>query len=245
MTAQASGVASSAGATDPEQSLVFELPGRPTAGAAARRALIAGKGALPSSVRDGVLPLVTALVSNAVRHADAGADRALRVELRQLARTVRVAVFDEGTGFRAEAPHLWPDRSGGWGCSSSTGSPIAGRSRRRRPAPVRGSRSDATNEWAPGDAARRSSPRMAPMAMRPAWRVDVRSPDGEQLVQAQPSENERRRHRRALTPPASGTTCVTKRSTSSMPTTLSRRELRAGRSPIVQAGTAESRCCYG
>jgi two-component sensor histidine kinase len=115
MTERASGVASSAGATDPAQSLVFELPASATAGAAARRALIAGNGALPSSVRDDVLLLVTELVSNAVRHAAAGADRPVRVELRRRARTVRVAVFDESTGFAAGAPHLKRDQTGGWG----------------------------------------------------------------------------------------------------------------------------------
>jgi anti-sigma regulatory factor (Ser/Thr protein kinase) len=54
-------------------------------------------------------------VSNAVRHAAAGADRPVRVELRRRARTVRVTVFDEGTGFAAGAPHLKPDRTGSWG----------------------------------------------------------------------------------------------------------------------------------
>jgi hypothetical protein len=89
VTAQGSGVVSSAGATDPAQSLVVELPASATAGAAARRALIAGNGALPSSVRDDVLLLVTELVSNAARHAAAGVDGPLRVELRRRARTVR------------------------------------------------------------------------------------------------------------------------------------------------------------
>jgi anti-sigma regulatory factor (Ser/Thr protein kinase) len=114
MTEQRSDVASTAGATDPAQSLVFELPARPMAGSAVRRALLAGK-ALPRSVRDDVLLLLTELVSNAVRHAEAGADRAVRVELRQRARTVEVAVFDEGNGFTAEAPRVKRDESGGWG----------------------------------------------------------------------------------------------------------------------------------
>jgi hypothetical protein len=39
----------------------------------------------------------------------------VRVELRQQARMVRVAVFDEDTGFTAEAPPLKRDQSGGWG----------------------------------------------------------------------------------------------------------------------------------
>ena len=112
---QASGVASSAGATDPAQSLVFELAARPTAGTAARRALLAGRGTLPTSVRDDVLLLLTELVSNAVRHAEAGADRPVRVEFLQRARTVRVAVFDEGTGFTADGPRSEGDKSGGWG----------------------------------------------------------------------------------------------------------------------------------
>ena len=55
---------------------VFELPARPTAGSAARRALLADGRALPGSVRDDVLLLLTELVSNAVRHADGGASRA-------------------------------------------------------------------------------------------------------------------------------------------------------------------------
>jgi two-component sensor histidine kinase len=99
----------------PRTELVFELPASATAGAAARRALIAGNGTLPSSVRDHVLLLVTELVSNAVRHAAAGADRPVGVELRRRARTVRVAVFDEDTGLPAGAPHLKPDRTGSWG----------------------------------------------------------------------------------------------------------------------------------
>src|ERR687898_198626 len=61
--------------------LVFELPAKPGAVPAARRALLACNGELPSSIRDDVLLLVTELVSNAVRHAEPGADRAVRVEL--------------------------------------------------------------------------------------------------------------------------------------------------------------------
>jgi len=106
---------SSASATDTADSLVFELTARPTAGAAARVALLADQDMLPTPVRDDVLLLLTELVTNAVRHSEAGADRALRVELRQRAEAVRVAVFDEGGGFAAEAPHSERDRSGGWG----------------------------------------------------------------------------------------------------------------------------------
>jgi anti-sigma regulatory factor (Ser/Thr protein kinase) len=115
MTGQARHAASIAGASDAAQSLVLELPARPAAVSAARRALLAANGGWPSTVRDDVLLLLTELVSNAVRHAELGAGRAVRVEFQQGARTIGVAVFDEGIGFTAEAPHPEPDPSGGWG----------------------------------------------------------------------------------------------------------------------------------
>jgi anti-sigma regulatory factor (Ser/Thr protein kinase) len=115
MMGQASNIASSAAATDPAQSLSLELPATPTAAPAARRALLADRGTLPPSVRDDVLLLVTELVNNAVRHAKAGADRPLRVEVRHRAPTLRVAVFDEGTGFTSDGPRSEGDESGGWG----------------------------------------------------------------------------------------------------------------------------------
>lgn len=100
---------------DLEERLAFELAAMPEAGSAARRALLAGNGALPSSVRDDVLLLLTELVTNAVRHADAGADRMVRIELLQCSRGVRVAVRDEGAGFAQEATRFRRDESGGWG----------------------------------------------------------------------------------------------------------------------------------
>ena len=103
------------GVADRTRGLVLELPAKPTAVPAARRALLGCNGELPSSIRDDVLLLVTELVSNAVRHAEPGADRAVRVELRRRRRMVRVAVFDGGGGFTAEAPHATRDESGGWG----------------------------------------------------------------------------------------------------------------------------------
>ena len=83
MTGRAPEFASSAAATDPAECLVFEFTAEPMAGPRARRALLAGNGALPSSVRDEVLLLVTELVTNAVRHANAGPDAVVRVELRR------------------------------------------------------------------------------------------------------------------------------------------------------------------
>jgi anti-sigma regulatory factor (Ser/Thr protein kinase) len=106
--------ASSRGA-DLEERIAFELAATPEAGSAARRALLAGNGALPSSVRDDVLLLLTELVTNAVRHANAGPDRTVRVELRQCSRRVSVAVRDEGAGFAQQAISFRRDESGGWG----------------------------------------------------------------------------------------------------------------------------------
>ena len=114
MTERAPEFPSSATATDPAEPLVFELTAEPMAGHGARRALLAGNGGLPSALRDDVLLLVTELVTNAVRHADAGPDAVVRVELQRGSDFVRVAVSDEGAGFTAEAP-LERDQDDGWG----------------------------------------------------------------------------------------------------------------------------------
>ncbi len=100
-----------------EEHLAFELAGTPEASAAARRLLVASNGALPANVRDDVLLLLTELVTNAVRHANAGPDATVRVEFRQWSRTVRVAVYDEGAGFATPPSALERDRKGGWGLS--------------------------------------------------------------------------------------------------------------------------------
>jgi serine/threonine-protein kinase RsbW len=114
MTGPAPEFGSSAAATDPAECLVFELAAEPMAGPEARRALLAGNGALPSSIRDDVLLLVTELVTNAVCHANAGPDAVVHVALRRGSDFVRVEVSDEGAGFRAEAP-LERHQAGGWG----------------------------------------------------------------------------------------------------------------------------------
>jgi serine/threonine-protein kinase RsbW len=94
--------------------LVFELPAGPMAAARARRAVVAGNGTVPSSIRDDVLLLVTELVTNAVRHSNAGPEALVRVELRRGADSLHVAVSDEGTGFTAGAP-LERNEAAGWG----------------------------------------------------------------------------------------------------------------------------------
>jgi anti-sigma regulatory factor (Ser/Thr protein kinase) len=115
MTGPASELSSTRGAADPEEGYALELAGTPEAAWAARRALLTRNGALPRNVRNDVLLLMTELVTNAVRHADAAPDRMVRIELRQRQGAVRVAVCDEGPGFAPETTCSRPDETGGWG----------------------------------------------------------------------------------------------------------------------------------
>lgn len=77
--------------------------------------MLAGDGAPPAAVRDDVLLLVTELVTNAVRHADIGPDRSLRVELQRWPRRMRAAVIDPGSGPTPIRARMGRDGSGGWG----------------------------------------------------------------------------------------------------------------------------------
>ena len=99
----------------PPRSLAFWVNGGLTAGSDARRAVVAGNGAVPTSVRDDILLLVSELVTNAVYHAGVGPDGRVRVELRRSARRVRVEVAHPGNGFQHKpvAPAL--GANGGWG----------------------------------------------------------------------------------------------------------------------------------
>ena len=85
------------------------------AAAAARRALLEGNGMLPAAIRDDVLLLVSELVTNAVRHAGAGPERPLQVQLQHGPRWVVVAVTDEGPGFTWCPSPSAENESGGWG----------------------------------------------------------------------------------------------------------------------------------
>ena len=94
----------------------FQLDGGHDAGATARRAVVDGDGALPETVREDVLLLVTELVTNAVRHADVGPEQPLRVEVRRWARRVRVEVADPGAGFTpVRGTRMSREQPGGWG----------------------------------------------------------------------------------------------------------------------------------
>jgi anti-sigma regulatory factor (Ser/Thr protein kinase) len=104
--------------SDDAASLTLELPRRPEAPAAARKALTALNGALHlvSEARLGDAQLLlTELVTNALRHGG-GDERRLALEVRATAEVLHVSVTDGGGGFdpaRLAAPSS--DRSGGWG----------------------------------------------------------------------------------------------------------------------------------
>ena len=85
------------------------------AAAAARRGLLEGNGMLPPAVRDDVLLLVSELVANAVRHAGAGPERPVQVQLLHGPCCVVVAVTDEGRGFTRNPSPSTGSESGGWG----------------------------------------------------------------------------------------------------------------------------------
>ena len=86
------------------------------AAAAAREALRDENGPLPAPIRDDVLLLVSEIVTNAVRHAGAGPDRPLHLQLLRGPRWVVVAVADQGPGFTWHpASPSGENESGGWG----------------------------------------------------------------------------------------------------------------------------------
>jgi anti-sigma regulatory factor (Ser/Thr protein kinase) len=93
----------------------FELSGGLEAAAAARRAVVAGDGRLPTAVREDVLLLVTELVTNSVRHAGVGPEEAIQVEVVCWPQRVRVEVVDPGTELTPVRPRLSTDTAGGWG----------------------------------------------------------------------------------------------------------------------------------
>ena len=85
------------------------------AAAAAREALRNGNAMLPDGIRDDVLLLVSEIVTNAVRHAGAGPDRPLHLQLLRGPRWVVVTVVDEGPGFTWHPGPPAGNESGGWG----------------------------------------------------------------------------------------------------------------------------------
>ena len=82
---------------------------------AARRAVLAGDGAVPASARDDLLLLINELVTNAVRHADVGPDESVLVELRRWPDVCGWRCTHAGNGFEHEAVAPSAGANGGWG----------------------------------------------------------------------------------------------------------------------------------
>lgn len=93
----------------------FLLNGGHDAGPAARRAVLAGNGAVPASLRGDLLLLLTELVTNAVRHSGVRPEQSVRVELRWSPGRVRGEVVDPGTSFTKARVRFRRDETGGWG----------------------------------------------------------------------------------------------------------------------------------
>jgi serine/threonine-protein kinase RsbW len=85
------------------------------AAAAARQAFREGNGLIPNVIREDVLLLVSELVTNAVRHARAGPDSPVHVQLLRGPRWVVVTVGDQGPGFTWRPAPPAGNESGGWG----------------------------------------------------------------------------------------------------------------------------------
>jgi anti-sigma regulatory factor (Ser/Thr protein kinase) len=92
----------------------FSVSGGVEAPGAARRALRALDGAVPASVRDDALLLVTELVTNAVRHGGVGPNRSLGLALERLPQRLRVEVVEPGPWFVLAHTRV-REVSGGWG----------------------------------------------------------------------------------------------------------------------------------
>jgi anti-sigma regulatory factor (Ser/Thr protein kinase) len=93
------------------------LHGGIDAGRDARRAVAARAAALPQSVQDDILLLVTELVTNAVRHGGS-AGRPIGLELQRRNGRVRVEVGDHGAAFEPPSAPSRPrdvGSRGGWG----------------------------------------------------------------------------------------------------------------------------------
>jgi anti-sigma regulatory factor (Ser/Thr protein kinase) len=93
----------------------FSVSGGLEAGSAARREVRALDGAVPASVRDDILLLVTELVTNAVRHGGVGPDKTLDVALQRWPRRVRVEVAEPVACFLLAPTRFGREVSGGLG----------------------------------------------------------------------------------------------------------------------------------
>jgi anti-anti-sigma factor len=101
--------------TTGSRQLECELAPTPEAAAQARHALDGIPTGLPAGRARDVRLLVSELVTNAVRHANLGADDVIRLVVLLADHALRVEVHDPGGGFEPDVPEPDPGRPSGWG----------------------------------------------------------------------------------------------------------------------------------
>jgi anti-sigma regulatory factor (Ser/Thr protein kinase) len=87
----------------------------PSAASAARNALLSLEERVDGAVLDDIRLLVSELVTNAIRHADAPSGGDVEVDVSIRDRRVRVEVADPGEGFDPQPRDNEMSRPGGWG----------------------------------------------------------------------------------------------------------------------------------
>jgi anti-sigma regulatory factor (Ser/Thr protein kinase) len=97
------------------EGIYVDLPGGPWAGAEARAALDSIGEELDSRTLDDLRLLVTELVSNGVRHGNAGPRQRVRLRVTLEPETVRVEVTDPGPGLLHGFEPAGNESAGGWG----------------------------------------------------------------------------------------------------------------------------------
>jgi anti-sigma regulatory factor (Ser/Thr protein kinase) len=98
-----------------EEAERFELAGGPYAPTAARLAIDGLDNRLDSVLLSDVRLLVSEVVTNSVKHAGAGPEDSITMEVVIRADAVRIEVSDFGEGFEPPTPNPDPDQDAGWG----------------------------------------------------------------------------------------------------------------------------------
>jgi anti-sigma regulatory factor (Ser/Thr protein kinase) len=93
----------------------FELAGGPYAPTAARLAIDGLENRLDSVMLSDVRLLVSEVVTNSVKHAGAGPDESITMEVTIRPEAVRIEVFDLGKGFEPPIPAPEAGQDSGWG----------------------------------------------------------------------------------------------------------------------------------
>ena len=104
-----------AAGADADNRIEMELPAGPDAAAAARNALLALGGGVGEEVLNDARLLVSELVTNSVRHSDAGKRATVQMQVLVSESTLHIEVADGGKGFEPKPRDADRTRPGGWG----------------------------------------------------------------------------------------------------------------------------------